>query len=207
MTAPAGGDATVTLEGLPLDTELAEARLTVDNKGENTLATDDRAWALRPKPPSQNVLLVSEGNSFLEKGLNLMPGIKLFKVSPADYAPSEGFGLTVLDGCAVAAAGRQPSDFQSAQLYIAAGFGDDSVSGDGERGRERPGNAVRGPVEHARGSGQANSCCHSGQGWWRETSREIPLSSRESLMGGVWWPWPSTCTSRTCRCRWRSLLC
>lgn len=94
----AGADATVTLEGLPLDTALVEARLSVPGKGDNILAADDRAWALRPKAPAQNVLLVSEGNSFLEKALNLMPNVKLFKVKPADYAPSNGFALTVLDG-------------------------------------------------------------------------------------------------------------
>jgi len=98
VDVPEGGDASVTLEGLPLDTGLVEARLSVDDKTANMLAADDTAWALRPKPPSQNVLLVTEGNSFLEKALNLMPGVKLFKVKPADYAPSNGFGLTVLDG-------------------------------------------------------------------------------------------------------------
>ena len=94
---PAGGDATTTLQGLPLDMQVAEAHLAVTEAGANMLAADDTAWALRPHPPSSNVLLVSENNSFLEKALNLMPAVKLFKVTPSQYAPSEGFGLTVLD--------------------------------------------------------------------------------------------------------------
>lgn len=94
----AGEEQPVTLAGLPLDTQLAEASLQVGDKAADVLAADDRAWALLPKPPSSNVLLVTEGNSFLEKSLNLLPNVKLFKATPSTYAPSEGFGLTVLDG-------------------------------------------------------------------------------------------------------------
>ncbi len=94
----AGGDATITLGGLPLSTLLVEANLSVDDKSANMLAADDQAWVLRPKPPESEVLLVSEGNSFLEKALTLLPGVKLFKVAPAQYAPSQEYGLTVFDG-------------------------------------------------------------------------------------------------------------
>jgi hypothetical protein len=94
----AGGDGTVTLEGLPLDTKQVEASLTVEEEGADLLAADNRAWALRTEPPASNVLLVSEGNGFLEKALTLLPSVKVFKAAPADYAPSDGFGLTVLDG-------------------------------------------------------------------------------------------------------------
>ena len=94
----AGGDATVTLGGLALGTSLVEASLSVEGRGANMLKVDDTAWVARPKPPSSNVLLVSEGNSFLEKALNLLPGVKLFKVAAYGYTPSDGFGLTVLDG-------------------------------------------------------------------------------------------------------------
>jgi Ca-activated chloride channel family protein len=88
---------TVTLQGLPLDTKLVEARLTVDGTGTDLLAADDTAWALRPVPPNSNVLLVTAGNGFLEKSLGLLPGVKLFKSAPDAYAPSDSFRLTVLD--------------------------------------------------------------------------------------------------------------
>lgn len=107
----AASDGTVTLEGLPLDTQTVEARLSVDDKEANKLAADDRAWALRSKAPAQNVLLVTEGNSFLEKALNLMHNVKLFKVAPASYAPSDGFGLTVLDGV-------MPSQVPGGNLFL-----------------------------------------------------------------------------------------
>jgi Ca-activated chloride channel family protein len=88
---------TVTLQGLPLDTRLVEAQVSTDKQGANFLAADDKAWALRARPPTSNVLLVSEGNSFLEKALGLLPNMKLFKTTAANYAPSNAFGLTVLD--------------------------------------------------------------------------------------------------------------
>ncbi len=92
----AGGEQTVTLQGLPLDTRVVEAQLAVE--GDDLLAADNTAWALRAARPPSNVLLVTEGNGFLEKALNLMPNVKLFKAAPSTYAPSDGFGLTVLDG-------------------------------------------------------------------------------------------------------------
>jgi hypothetical protein len=94
----AGEEQVVTLSDLPLDTRVAEASLQVEGTEANMLVPDDRAWAVLSRPPSSNVLLVSEGNGFLEKSLNLLPGVKLFKTAPAAYTPSESFGLTVLDG-------------------------------------------------------------------------------------------------------------
>jgi Ca-activated chloride channel family protein len=88
---------TITLQGLPLDTKLVEAKLSVDGKSANFLAADDTAWALRPILPTSNVLLVTAGNGFLEKSLSLLPGLKLFKSTPDAYAPSTEFSLTVLD--------------------------------------------------------------------------------------------------------------
>lgn len=97
VEVPAGGEQTATLQGLPLDTRLVEAQLSLDGKGKDYLAADNTAWALRTSRPASNVLLVSEGNSFLEKSLQLMPNVKLFKAAPSSYTPSDGFGLTVLD--------------------------------------------------------------------------------------------------------------
>jgi Ca-activated chloride channel family protein len=93
-----GGDETVTLGGLPLDTRLVEAELVVDEEGRDSLATDNRAWAVRTTGGSGGVLLVTAGNGFLEKGLNLIPGVELFKAAPQSYLPEGDFALTVFDG-------------------------------------------------------------------------------------------------------------
>ncbi len=101
------------MQALPLDTKLVEAKLSVDGKGANFLAADDTAWALRPTPPTSNVLLVSAGNGFLEKSLSLLPGLKLFKSTPDAYAPSAEFSLTVLDA-------NMPKNLPSGNLLIFA---------------------------------------------------------------------------------------
>lgn len=93
-----GGEETVTLTGLPLDAQEAEVTLTPDEPAADALAADNRAWALRPRQAESRVLLVSEGNGFLEKALALMPGVKVFKAAPSGYAASGDFRLTVLDG-------------------------------------------------------------------------------------------------------------
>jgi hypothetical protein len=93
----ANDEQTLTLQGLPLDTKLVEAKLSVQGGDANYLAADDTAWALRPVAPNSNVLLVTTGNGFLEKSLGLLPGVKLFKSAPDAYAPSDGFRLIVLD--------------------------------------------------------------------------------------------------------------
>src|SRR5436190_1660958 len=56
---PSGGDSTVTLQGLPLDTRRVDVALSVGDKNANMLAADDQAWAIRPRAPSSTVLLVS----------------------------------------------------------------------------------------------------------------------------------------------------
>lgn len=88
---------TLTIEGLPLDMHQAEARLSTDVAGADVLQVDNIAWGLRPQPPAQSVLLVTENNGFIEKALNLLPGVKLFKTTPTQFAPSDDYGLTVLD--------------------------------------------------------------------------------------------------------------
>lgn len=88
----------ITLEGLPLDTREVEAVLSTDDKGANLLTVDDRAWALRPRAPASDVLLVSDGNGFLERALALLPNMKLFKVAPAQYTPMGSYSLTIFDG-------------------------------------------------------------------------------------------------------------
>lgn len=94
----AAGEQSITLADLPLDTRIVEAQLQAGDPASNVLAADDKAWAVMPGAPASKVLLVTAGDSFLEKALNLVPGMQLFKTTPANYAPSSGFGLTVLDG-------------------------------------------------------------------------------------------------------------
>jgi hypothetical protein len=49
------------------------------------LAVDDRAWAIVPPEQERNVLLVSEGDPYLETALSYLPGTNLFGVAPDRY--------------------------------------------------------------------------------------------------------------------------
>ena len=58
-----------------------EARLA----GEDALAVDDRAFALVPQEEVVRALLVSDGNTYLESALALLPRLELYAVAPDDY--------------------------------------------------------------------------------------------------------------------------
>lgn len=80
-----------------------EGRLKVVLDVEDDLAVDNTAYAVLPDRPRKKVLLVSEGNYFLERLLNLDKGSDLYTISPRDYAlklaagEAGGYALTVLD--------------------------------------------------------------------------------------------------------------
>ncbi len=90
-------ESVVTLDGLPLTTRLVTATLSSDEAVADLLPTDNQAWALRSRPPLSDLLLVSAGNGFLEKSLNLLPNTKLFKVAPGQYNPASSYALTIFD--------------------------------------------------------------------------------------------------------------
>lgn len=60
---------------------LLEARLEV----EDPLPADNRAWAPLPQRKSVSLLLVTEGNPFLEKALQVNPEVALSRTSPHEY--------------------------------------------------------------------------------------------------------------------------
>jgi Ca-activated chloride channel homolog len=49
------------------------------------LASDDRAWAVVPDDRLRTILLVSEGEPYLETALSFLPNTELWGVKPADY--------------------------------------------------------------------------------------------------------------------------
>lgn len=63
-------------------------------------ALDDRAYGLVPEARPRTVLLITSGNLFLEKVLELYPGIRVRRVSPAALAPAafEDVQAAVFDG-------------------------------------------------------------------------------------------------------------
>ena len=97
-----GADGYVTWSHLPPGPRWYEARLSGVPPEANALETDDRAWAVAAAPGETRVLLVTPGNSFLERVLSVEGNLRSFKASPADWPglaskQGESYPLTVLD--------------------------------------------------------------------------------------------------------------
>jgi Ca-activated chloride channel family protein len=88
-----GTTTAVTWDRLPAGTHVLEAKL--DPPDDFTL--DDAAWLLTAPPAQERVLLVTSGNPFLEKALQLRPGLQLTTETPARYRSGD-YDLYVFDG-------------------------------------------------------------------------------------------------------------
>ncbi|HEV7666584.1 MAG TPA: VWA domain-containing protein, partial [Chloroflexota bacterium] len=95
VNAAAGETTQVQWDGLPGAARTLEARLDAGD----TLTLDNAAWAVVGGDRPTRVLLVSDGNVFVERALGLRPGTEVTRVSPGDYVPRpQAFDLLVLDG-------------------------------------------------------------------------------------------------------------
>ena len=102
MPVPAGQRSEVLIGTVPSTATIVEARLA----GEDALAVDDRAYALVPQEEIVRALVVSDGNTYLESALALLPRLELYAVEPDDYADALAeadeaetpYGLFIFDG-------------------------------------------------------------------------------------------------------------
>jgi hypothetical protein len=100
--------ADVGIDDVPLDVRVLEARLA----GDDQLALDDRAWAVVPPDRLLRILLVSDGDPYLETALSYLPNAELYGVTPADYGAGtkpELFDLVIFDAALPAALPRVPT--------------------------------------------------------------------------------------------------
>lgn len=76
------------IDDIPVGVRVIEVRL---DRAEpraaaaDVLALDDRAWAIVPPSTPKSILLVSEGDPYLENALLFLPNANVFEVSPDDY--------------------------------------------------------------------------------------------------------------------------
>jgi Ca-activated chloride channel homolog len=84
---------------------VVEVRLTNADEAATTtadpLALDDRAWAIIPPAQLRTILLVSDGDPYLETALSYLPDTELYGVTPAAYGPDtkpELFDLIIFEG-------------------------------------------------------------------------------------------------------------
>ncbi len=82
MSVPAGQRSEALVSTVPSAAGVIEARLA----GSDQLTVDDRAFALVPQTGAVRALLVSEGNSYLESALALLPRLELYAIAPDGMA-------------------------------------------------------------------------------------------------------------------------
>jgi len=84
-----GEQRTIVADDIPAETQILEAQLGAqDGESGDDLALDDRAWAVHRQQQPVEVLLVSEGNLFLETALALFPHLQVSVIKPEDFGPS-----------------------------------------------------------------------------------------------------------------------
>lgn len=100
VTVPAGGNRAIETGNLPDDFSTIQAGLTIPAASTATdyLPDDNSAWTVASDSGARRVLLVSQGNLFVEQVLRSMPGIEAFQANPDAPLPGSNFDLIVLDG-------------------------------------------------------------------------------------------------------------
>ncbi len=82
----------VVVDDVPREVRSLEVRLVGPDPAVTTapddLATDDRAWAIVPPDRTRLVLLVGEGDPYLETALSYLPNVELYGVPLEDYGPA-----------------------------------------------------------------------------------------------------------------------
>jgi len=89
------------VDDIPAEVGVVEVRLDRKGDGADQLALDDTAWAVVPPQKLRRILLVAEGDPYLETALTYLPNTELYGVKPADYGPSthpELFDLVIFEG-------------------------------------------------------------------------------------------------------------
>ena len=96
---------------LPADTTLIEARLS--DQTDDNLPTDDIAWAVHEGGVSNNAVLITEGNIFLEQVYSALPGMSVVKAAP-DAELTDTYDLYIYDGVPL------PDEIPASDLLIIA---------------------------------------------------------------------------------------
>lgn len=82
----------IIIDDVPDDVGAIEVRLTGVDAALATppdqLAVDDRAWAIIPPTRTRLILVVGEGDPYLETALSYLPDAELYGVTPKDYGPA-----------------------------------------------------------------------------------------------------------------------
>ncbi|MEP7292362.1 MAG: VWA domain-containing protein [Chloroflexota bacterium] len=99
-TVPAHGTVPLVSQSLPDQFATIEAGLTlpVGTTFVDYLAADDNAWAVSADAGTRRVLLMSEGNLFLEQVLRSLPSVEVVEGDISRGIPTQPYDLYIFDG-------------------------------------------------------------------------------------------------------------
>jgi hypothetical protein len=99
-TIPKGQSIPIISEGLSNDFGVIEANVIPASSSSvpDYLLEDNTAWAVSGGASSRRVLLMTEGNLFVEQVLNSLPSIQAFKGDLQSSFPTQSYDLYILDG-------------------------------------------------------------------------------------------------------------
>src|SRR3954447_26635428 len=108
----------VVIDDVPRDVATLELRLVSSDPAAtgdpDQLAVDDHAWAVIPPDRAREILVVGEGDPYLETALSYLPNVRLFGILPSEYpakaARADGteWDLVIFEGPLPAALPRTP---------------------------------------------------------------------------------------------------
>jgi Ca-activated chloride channel homolog len=91
LTLDAQARSDVVIDDVPNEIRALEIRLVGRDQASTAtldqLAIDDRAWAVIPPDRTRLILVVGEGDPYLETALSYLPNVELYGVTPAEYGP------------------------------------------------------------------------------------------------------------------------
>ncbi|MEX1172843.1 MAG: BatA and WFA domain-containing protein, partial [Chloroflexota bacterium] len=110
--------ANVIIDDVPDDVTAIEVRLTARDPAAtgapDQLAVDDRAWAVVPPNRTRLILVVGEGDPYLETALGYLPNVELYGVKPSEYGAAtertdgRPWDLVIFEGTIPATLPRTP---------------------------------------------------------------------------------------------------
>lgn len=93
VSIPAGESTSLVLEDPGYYLSALEVRLEVDDD----LPLDNRAFVVLPQKEAVKVLVITSGNYFLERALNVDPRTQVSAIASGDYISGQGYDLVVFD--------------------------------------------------------------------------------------------------------------
>jgi Ca-activated chloride channel homolog len=123
LELPAGGQQAVVAEDVPAGTRLVSAVLA----GTDALPLDDQAWAVAVKTEPVPLMLVTEGNRFLETGLKLLPGFEVTTIAPGEFEVQFAESPTTTEGAGAASSQVDQITIFDAYIPINAAYPNGSL--------------------------------------------------------------------------------